>query len=444
VEIAMRWMLLALAGCSGSGLLPDLERSDDDRGRNCSVPDESPEGSFALSGASGQRAPCTSPSHAIGGAAGQRVRLTLSAWSGSSAARVLIRDWNGAVLDEWRDLTPGQSVEFVVPFTGEQLLSLAPEGSQDDGGTYAFELTCLTDCGANWSRFPFLVMHGFGSSGGSFEEMVQVFGDAGYQAWAPSVDKFEPSTVRAAQWRAHLDTWRAEGTWRGVHLIGHSLGGLDARYLAANLDPDGQVRTITTLSTPHWGTPVADIALDLVDHDYTPEEVGELVNSLATEGGATGPDGLVAFSVSGLSAQLYQLSTPGALYFNQTVPDRPDVIYRSWTGLTCGTVDLFCQWDWDFEMVALVLKPTFAVMQAHGLPSDGAVSVWSGVWGDFGGVLAADHFEMGGGRLFAWPSFDDEGFFTREADRLAFLEFGVELAGEEQARTLDEVLTLDW
>ncbi|MEZ4316293.1 MAG: alpha/beta fold hydrolase [Myxococcota bacterium] len=440
----MPWILPFVAGCTGSGLLPDLSLTDRNQERACPALETGPEGPFATTGGSGDRAPCTSGAHAIGGAAGQWLELDLTTWSGTDSARLTLRDWNGTLLHEASGLRAGETVGFAVPWSGEQLLELVPEGGTDAGGTYAFDVRCVADCNAEWSRYPFLVMHGFGSSGASFEDLVAAVEGAGYVAWAPSVSKFDASDVRAAQWSAHLDAWQAEGTWRGVHLIGHSLGGMDARYLAANLDPGRRVKTITTLSTPHWGTPVADLALGLVDHDYTPSEIGEMVEAMAPEGGATGPDGLVAIGSPGLANALYQLSQPGALYFNQTVPDRDDVIYRSWTGMTCSKLDLFCQWDWDFEIVALVLSPTLVVMKAEGLPSDGVVSVWSGIWGDFGGVLAADHFEMGGGRPFAWPSFDDDGFFAREADRLAALERGVILEGEAQARTLEEMLELDW
>src|ERR1700686_3846131 len=40
-------------------------------------------------------------------------------------------------------------------------------------------------------------------------------------------------------------------------LLGHSMGGLDGRYLIANLDPDHRVGALITVATPHRGTPVA-------------------------------------------------------------------------------------------------------------------------------------------------------------------------------------------
>ncbi|MFD5770905.1 esterase/lipase family protein [Streptomyces sp. NPDC127049] len=50
-------------------------------------------------------------------------------------------------------------------------------------------------------------------------------------------------------------TGRAE-----VDLVGHSLGGLIARYYVQRLDGDARVRTLVMLGTPHAGTTIAPLA----------------------------------------------------------------------------------------------------------------------------------------------------------------------------------------
>jgi pimeloyl-ACP methyl ester carboxylesterase len=47
---------------------------------------------------------------------------------------------------------------------------------------------------------------------------------------------------------------------RQVDIVGHSLGGLIARYYAQRLGGDLRVRTLVTLGTPHSGTKVAPLA----------------------------------------------------------------------------------------------------------------------------------------------------------------------------------------
>ncbi|MCF2530051.1 esterase/lipase family protein [Yinghuangia soli] len=45
----------------------------------------------------------------------------------------------------------------------------------------------------------------------------------------------------------------------GVHVVGHSLGGLVARYHAQFVDRGARVRTVVTLGTPHRGTAAAQL-----------------------------------------------------------------------------------------------------------------------------------------------------------------------------------------
>lgn len=47
---------------------------------------------------------------------------------------------------------------------------------------------------------------------------------------------------------------------RPVHLIGHSMGGLDARQLLADPDWAGRVLSVTTVGTPHLGSAIADLS----------------------------------------------------------------------------------------------------------------------------------------------------------------------------------------
>lgn len=61
-----------------------------------------------------------------------------------------------------------------------------------------------------------------------------------------------PVEARAPALSAALDRWGG----RPCVLIGHSMGGLDARYLCAELDPGRRVRAVVTLATPHRGSPI--------------------------------------------------------------------------------------------------------------------------------------------------------------------------------------------
>ena len=43
-----------------------------------------------------------------------------------------------------------------------------------------------------------------------------------------------------------------------MHIVGHSMGGLDARYMVAKLGMHERVLSVTTVGTPHRGTSFAD------------------------------------------------------------------------------------------------------------------------------------------------------------------------------------------
>jgi triacylglycerol lipase len=46
-----------------------------------------------------------------------------------------------------------------------------------------------------------------------------------------------------------------------VHIIAHSMGGLDARHMIVNHDMAGKISSLTTIGTPHLGTSFADWGL---------------------------------------------------------------------------------------------------------------------------------------------------------------------------------------
>ncbi|MBR8127350.1 esterase/lipase family protein [Burkholderia multivorans] len=100
-----------------------------------------------------------------------------------------------------------------------------------------------------------------------------------------------------------------------VNLIGHSQGGLTARYVAA-VAPDS-VASVTTIATPHRGSPFADFVLDALKLDPTGLSTpvfGALLNvfGVLTSGSHnTNQDAIAALNA---------LSTPYATRFNALLP----------------------------------------------------------------------------------------------------------------------------
>jgi triacylglycerol lipase len=112
---------------------------------------------------------------------------------------------------------------------------------------------------------PVILAHGylgFGSLGPLvyFRPVAGLFTQLGaHDVYATNVDPKggieERSTELAAQIRQHVPDGK-------VHLIAHSMGGLDARYLIGRKNGRDIIATLTTLGSPFQGTLAADIMAD--------------------------------------------------------------------------------------------------------------------------------------------------------------------------------------
>src|SRR5581483_2986710 len=88
-----------------------------------------------------------------------------------------------------------------------------------------------------------------------FTNLPDVLRAAGNRVLIPCLSPTRGVAERAAQLQEFLDR---EAPGQPVHLIGHSMGGLDCRYLTSRLDMHGRVLTLTTVATPHRGSAFAD------------------------------------------------------------------------------------------------------------------------------------------------------------------------------------------
>jgi triacylglycerol lipase len=188
----------------------------------------------------------------------------------------------------------------------------------------------------------------------------------------PSVGLIED---RARALADYLGTLGAEQ----IDLIAHSMGGLDSRYLIHNLDPQQRVHSLTTIATPHRGSPLAQ---------WTLEKGGSIYGLLRR------------ISQPGV----HDLTPQACARFNAEISDRPDVRYRSYAGMRPAA-----------EM-PLPFRPWTRAMQQSDGDNDSQVSLSSALWGEFQGTLRADHLELAGWS-FAWPNkrtvrpFDHFGFY---------------------------------
>src|SRR5205823_7610275 len=83
----------------------------------------------------------------------------------------------------------------------------------------------------------------------------------GFKTHEPAMNFAGSLSARAGDLKARL---RAVPSSETIHIIAHSMGGLDARKVLAE-DPElaGRVSCLTTIGTPHHGTTSADLGLRL-------------------------------------------------------------------------------------------------------------------------------------------------------------------------------------
>jgi triacylglycerol lipase len=162
---------------------------------------------------------------------------------------------------------------------------------------------------------------------------------------------------RARQLKELLDR---ESPHEPVHLIAHSMGGLDSRYLISHLGMAARVLTLTTLGTPHRGTTFADWGIRRLERVFRP-----------------------LFEFANLPFQaFFDLTVAHCTAFNRQTPDAPGVRYFSVAG--------------DFQLHWLMPEwqiPARILAHSEG-PNDGVVSVASAQWGEDCTVWDGDHLNL--------------------------------------------------
>ncbi|GAA5976247.1 hypothetical protein JCM11641_001093 [Rhodosporidiobolus odoratus] len=157
---------------------------------------------------------------------------------------------------------------------------------------------------------------------------------------------------------------------REVNLIGHSMGGLDGRYLISRLrERTFRVRSLTTISTPHRGSSFADYLLeDVLGAERVPAFLA-LMRGLGVPGGGKAFD---------------DLTTTKMAKFNEDTPDDPEVKYYSYGA------EFEATWSNPFYI------PYGVIAKREGA-NDGLVSLSSAKWGNYIATLHnVNHLDLVG------------------------------------------------
>jgi triacylglycerol lipase len=178
-----------------------------------------------------------------------------------------------------------------------------------------------------------------------------------------------------------------------VHLVAHSMGGLDARWMLTNVQTN--VRSLVTIATPHRGTPLADL--------------GSVVLGRPRHDAQLGLIGAVADLTRGSLA-------PNA---DALVP-----------GVACASV--IVDPSAGARGVRPLLRPTHRLIEALHGANDGVVPRASQAWGTVLGTVDGDHCAVLGWAHRSVAPFDAPAFYGALAASL--LEGEPSLAAWEQGR----------
>jgi triacylglycerol lipase len=190
-----------------------------------------------------------------------------------------------------------------------------------------------------------------------FPGIADLLESAGNRVLVPALTPTAGVAVRAGELKMFLLEYSPN---EPVHIIAHSMGGLDSRYMISCLGMEKHVLSLTTLGTPHRGTSFADWGIGKLERIVKP----------------------ILYAI-GLPYQgFYDLTRQNCKTFNETVPDVPDVRYFSVAGRHDG--HLFHP-EW--------LLPYHIVKQQEG-DNDGVVAVESARYGEELDLWDGDHLGM--------------------------------------------------
>ncbi len=117
------------------------------------------------------------------------------------------------------------------------------------------------------AKYPIILVHGivlkdflFFRAFGRIEEILRAEGNVVYSS---KIDGFGTIQNNAEQLKAEILHILSETGAEKINIIAHSKGGLDSKRMIKELDMEDKVASLTTLCTPHKGSPVASGILKL-------------------------------------------------------------------------------------------------------------------------------------------------------------------------------------
>lgn len=229
-------------------------------------------------------------------------------------------------------------------------------------------------------KYPVLLCHGFGSVvamilPSPLHHPCMFLREHGVVAFAPNIAPYVKLEVGSAAWAKIIGKVMKLTHSSKINIIAHSMAGVSLRYAIHKLDMAGIVSSLTTISSPHMGTSLAEMAID------TPKTAFETFVKISDRiGNAFYPE-----IQSDIMGALHQLTRQYMIGFNQRITDIPSVSYYSVSSATGKNT--------DYNIGVLLSVYNRYIYSREGI-NDGFVSEKSAHWGEHIGCANLSHLEQ--------------------------------------------------
>ena len=210
-------------------------------------------------------------------------------------------------------------------------------------------------------KYPVILVHGIGAKDNSlfWGRIPERLKDFGVNVFLGNTDSWSGIESNALSLRDSVDLALEKSGAEKVNLIAHSKGGIDSRFLISSLGYAPKVASLTTISTPHFGSEIVDFIFDIkYIHNHL---VKEVTYSLAKLYGDKSPNP---------HKIVEDLSTKNMIKFNLQNPDKDSVYYSSYMSLMKN----------EFDDLSHTI--TYSLIKKISGANDGVVSLKSSKWSD--------------------------------------------------------------
>jgi triacylglycerol lipase len=228
---------------------------------------------------------------------------------------------------------------------------------------------------------PVLLCHGYGAIAGLIKpsplyDVAMLMRGHNVLAFAPNIVSYAKIETRATRWMRLILKVKKQIKAEKLNIVAHSMGGLDMRYALDKLDAAPHVSSFTTVSTPHHGTSLAELALS------TPGAIRDKIGGfLDWIGDRVDPS--TKSDALGSARQLTRYHVREV--FNPAIFNAPDVPYYSYSSAVGkGT---------RHPIKVISRYQNNHIFEQEGL-NDGMVSVESAKWGEHIKTVNLSHLEQ--------------------------------------------------